>query len=107
MLAACKMMIVVLPTGLVDRRNAAAALGRAPKTLANWSSQHVGPPCIRVRGRCFYNWTDVQDVGCGAEASAREIWPAEMSPFVLASPLERDGAPGSRLQTRGRRTGRH
>lgn len=88
MLAACKIMVVVLPTGLVDRRNAAAALGRKPKTLANWNTQNVGPPCVRVRGRCYYKWSDVQDFGCKGDTLTREIWPTEMSPFVLTGPLD-------------------
>lgn len=55
-----KLMVDVLPTGLVDRANAAAALGRAPKTLANWTSANIGPGCIRIRGRCYYDWSEIQ-----------------------------------------------
>jgi hypothetical protein len=60
MLIPSELAIEVLPTGYMDRRNAAAALGRRPKTLANWKSQGVGPTSFRVLGRAYYKWDDVQ-----------------------------------------------
>lgn len=52
--------VLVLPDGRVDRRNAAKALGRQPKTLAEWKRLGIGPRCHLVGGRVFYNWVDVQ-----------------------------------------------
>ena len=45
--------VVVLPDGRMDRRNAAAYLGCAPKTLAQYASQGIGPAFIK-RGRVWY-----------------------------------------------------
>ncbi len=44
----------VLPDGRMTRRDAAAYLGLAPKTLAQWKSEARGPPSYRVGGRVFY-----------------------------------------------------
>jgi hypothetical protein len=59
-MAADQVIVTVLPGGEVDRRNAAAALGRTPKTLASWKSQGLGPRCFLVRGRCYYDWVEIQ-----------------------------------------------
>lgn len=45
----------VLPDGRLSRNDAAAYLGRKPKTLAMWALEKRGPKVIRVGGRCFYN----------------------------------------------------
>ena len=50
----------VLPGNRVDRKNAARALNRAPKTLAEWKRLGVGPRSFNVGGRVFYDWSDVQ-----------------------------------------------
>lgn len=45
--------VVILPDGRMDRRNAAAYLGNAPKTLAQWASKGIGPKFTK-RGRVWY-----------------------------------------------------
>ena len=44
----------VLPDGRMSRRDAAAYLGRAEKTLAMWELDGKGPPSVKVGGRRFY-----------------------------------------------------
>lgn len=61
--------VAILPTGLMDRRNAAAALGRTAKTLSAWARLKIGPTPINVGGRIFYRWSEVQAF-MSAEASA-------------------------------------
>jgi hypothetical protein len=46
------------PTRRVNRRHAAAILGRSEKTLANWKARGKGPAVIMVGGRCFYNYDE-------------------------------------------------
>lgn len=58
----------VLPDGRVDRKNAAIALNRAPKTLAEWKRLGIGPRAYNVGGRVFYNWSDVQAFARGEAA---------------------------------------
>jgi len=50
--------VVILPDGRMDRRNAGLYLGNAPKTLAQWAVQGVGPRFIK-RGRVWYYKTDL------------------------------------------------
>jgi len=45
----------VLPNGKVDSNNAAKYVGRAPKTLAMWRMQGIGPAWTKNGGRVFYN----------------------------------------------------
>lgn len=47
------------PSGLVDRPNAALALQRKVKTLADWKLKGIGPRPIMVGGRVFYDWQEV------------------------------------------------
>jgi predicted DNA-binding transcriptional regulator AlpA len=47
------------PDGRLDRKNAAAYLGYAPKTLAEWACKGTGPKGIRVGGRIFYFQADL------------------------------------------------
>jgi hypothetical protein len=58
----------VLPTGWVDRKNAARALNRAPKTLAEWRRLGIGPKPHNVGGRVFYDWAEVQAFARGEAA---------------------------------------
>ncbi len=44
----------VLPDGRMDSTNAAKYLDRAPKTLAMWRMQGVGPEWAKCGGRVFY-----------------------------------------------------
>jgi len=57
--------VLVLPDDRVDRRNAALALGRAPKTLAEWTRLGIGPRSFRVGGRSFYRWSEVRAYAAG------------------------------------------
>jgi hypothetical protein len=50
--------VLVLPDGRMDRRNAAAYIGNAEKTLAQWVSQGVGPRYTK-RGRVWYYKEDL------------------------------------------------
>ena len=50
----------VLPGGWVDRKNAAEAMNRTPKTLAEWKRLGRGPQAHLRGGRVFYRWSDVQ-----------------------------------------------
>ncbi len=45
----------VLPNGNMDSNNAAKYVGRAPKTLAMWRMQGIGPKWTKNGGRVFYN----------------------------------------------------
>ncbi len=45
----------VLPNGKLDSNNAAKYVNRAPKTLAMWRMQGIGPEWIKCGGRVFYN----------------------------------------------------
>lgn len=60
----------VLPDGRMDRKNAAAALNRAPKTLAEWARLGLGPKAFKSGGRVFYRWSDVQSFANGDLAGA-------------------------------------
>ncbi len=50
----------VLPDGRLTRKDAAAYLGRAPKTLAMWAMVGTGPPALKVGGRIFYRLDDLR-----------------------------------------------
>ncbi len=45
----------VLPNGDMDSNNAAKYVNRAPKTLAMWRMQGIGPEWTKNGGRVFYN----------------------------------------------------
>ncbi len=45
----------VLPNGDMDSNNAAKYVGRAPKTLAMWRMQGIGPEWTKNGGRVFYS----------------------------------------------------
>ncbi len=67
--------VVVLPggrdgCGRVDRKNAARALGRSTKTMAEWSRLGRGPKNYLVGGRRYYDWTDVQHYATGSREAA-------------------------------------
>jgi len=46
--------------GKVDRHNMALALGKTPKTMAEWKRLGIGPQQYHVGGRVFADWSDVQ-----------------------------------------------
>ncbi len=45
----------VLPNGNMDSNNSAKYVNRAPKTLAMWRMQGIGPDWTKCGGRVFYN----------------------------------------------------
>ena len=45
----------VLPGDRLDSNNAAKYVNRAPKTLAMWRMQGIGPDWYKCGGRIFYN----------------------------------------------------
>ena len=55
----------ILPDNRVDRVNAAIALNRKPKTLADWKCKGIGPRPINVGGRVFYDFTEVMEMARG------------------------------------------
>jgi hypothetical protein len=58
-------VVMVLPDGRVDRKNAATFLGREPKTLAEWHSLGKGPRSRLVGGRRFYMIDDLRAFAAG------------------------------------------
>jgi hypothetical protein len=58
----------VLPGNRVDRKNAAKALNRTAKTLAEWKRLGIGPRATMVGGRVFYDWGEVQAFASGEVA---------------------------------------
>lgn len=55
-----RVKVIVLPSGKVDRKNCAKAIGRSEKTLAEWSRLGLGPKPHNIGGRVFYDWAEVQ-----------------------------------------------
>ena len=45
----------ILPGNRLDSNNAAKYVNRAPKTLAMWRMQGIGPEWTKCGGRVFYN----------------------------------------------------
>ncbi len=45
----------ILPNNKLDSNNAAKYVNRAPKTLAMWRMQGIGPEWTKCGGRVFYN----------------------------------------------------
>lgn len=66
-----QLRVKVTPDGRVDRYGAAVALGRAPKTLAQWKSRGIGPRSVNVGGRVFYDWQEVLAMARGDMPLAR------------------------------------
>ncbi len=52
--------LYVSPTGMISRKHAAKALGVKPKTMCEWGAKGLGPQPVRVGGRIFYRWGQVQ-----------------------------------------------
>ncbi len=63
-----RIKVAVFPDGRVDRKNAAAFLGREPKTLAEWHSKGIGPRSFLVGGRVFYQWNELVEFAQGKAA---------------------------------------
>jgi hypothetical protein len=55
-------------TGRVDRKNLALALGKTPKTMAEWKRLGIGPEQYLIGGRAFSDWDDVQAYARGEAA---------------------------------------
>ncbi len=60
--------ITISPMGLVSRKDAAEALMMKPKTLCEWANKGVGPIPIRVGGRIFYRWSDLQSFAAASSS---------------------------------------
>ncbi len=58
----------ILPNGKLDSNNAAKYVNRAPKTLAMWRMQGIGPGWIKCGGRVFYNKEALDAFMCGRAA---------------------------------------
>ncbi len=58
----------VLPDGRMDSNNAAKYVNRAPKTLAMWRMQGIGPEWKKCGGRIFYS-KEVLDAFIRGEAA--------------------------------------
>ncbi len=52
--------IDITPDGRLTRPSAAAFLGFAERTLANWQTRGFGPPSHRIGGRRFYWLRDLE-----------------------------------------------
>jgi hypothetical protein len=52
--------IRVLPDGRVSRSDAAAYLGLKEKTLRQWALDGRNLTVVKVAGRCFYRFGDLQ-----------------------------------------------
>ena len=50
-----RVRVRILPNGKLDSNNAAKYVNRAPKTLAMWRMQGIGPDWTKCGGRVFYN----------------------------------------------------
>ncbi len=57
------------PIGRMDSNNAAKYVNRAPKTLAMWRRQGIGPGWTKVGGRIFYKKEDLDRFLSGVEAA--------------------------------------
>jgi hypothetical protein len=60
--------IRVTPDGRVSRNDAAAFLGKTPKTMAEYHRLGIGPQSIMVGGRRFYHLAELQDYASGAKS---------------------------------------
>jgi Helix-turn-helix domain len=70
----------VLPDSRLERKDAAAYLGRTPKTLAHWATAGRGPRAVKVGGRVFYFLQDLDEfIRSGA--------PMALIMFVFAASL--------------------
>lgn len=67
--------VTVLPDNRVHRRDAARALGRKAKTLAEWKSRGIGPRPIMVGGRVFYDWAEVLAIASGEKPVTAWVGP--------------------------------
>lgn len=54
--------------GVLDRKEAAAALKVSPRTLTNWAYRGEGPRCVKIGGRILYRREDILDYIAGLEA---------------------------------------
>ena len=68
-----KMPVRILPDGRMTRKDAAAYLGFAPKTLATWLCEGRGPRSTKVGGRCFYHQKDLDDFIANGDNAKRSL----------------------------------
>lgn len=55
-----RIRVRILPDGRLSREDAAAFLGRRPKTLADWQRVGLGPMPWKIGGRVFYRLADLE-----------------------------------------------
>lgn len=55
----------ILPGGRITPKDTAVTMNNTEKTLANWRCQGIGPRPIKVGGRVFYEWAEVQAMSLG------------------------------------------
>ena len=55
-----QVVVMVLPSGKIDRLNCSKATGRSTKTLSEWARLGIGPKPHNIAGRVFYDWAEVQ-----------------------------------------------
>jgi hypothetical protein len=63
----------VLPSGLISRRDFAAYIGRAPKTIAQWDWRGCGPKPVKINGRAFYSFEEVKAFALGEASGDTEV----------------------------------
>ena len=56
---------IVHSTGMMTRKNASIALGVKPKTMCHWASRGLGPRPVKVGGRIFYRWDEINAFASG------------------------------------------
>lgn len=68
----------ILPDGRMSAVNAAAYLGLAPKTLAMWRCDGIGPRFTKIGGKVFYFQTDldvwIDDAGKFSSTKQAELY---------------------------------
>lgn len=52
--------VYVNATGMISRKHAAKALGVKAKTMCEWGAKGLGPQPVRVGGRIYYRWAEVE-----------------------------------------------
>jgi hypothetical protein len=59
----------VLPSGLISRADFARFIGRPEATLAQWAWRRLGPRPVKVGGRVYYKFAEVQRFANGESTS--------------------------------------
>ncbi len=62
--------VSISATGMMTRKNASIALGVKPKTMCEWGAKGLGPTPVKVGGRIYYRWEQVQRFAMNGEHQA-------------------------------------